>query len=99
VVLSSVKLIFIFANFKIAASATPIKELNVLKQCYNPLNVSCSASSKKNLKPMLDWMIRKVLSVQKGQRVCDKCRKIIAGLPQSFGNEAVVSPSSEYDTN
>jgi hypothetical protein len=36
VVLSSAKLIFIFAKFEMAASATSVKELNVLKQCSNP---------------------------------------------------------------
>jgi hypothetical protein len=45
-------------------------------------------------------MMKKVLSILKGQRICDKCRKTIASsLPQSFGNEAVVSSSSEYDIN
>jgi hypothetical protein len=34
---SSAKLIFIFAKFKMAASATNVKELQVLKQCCNPL--------------------------------------------------------------
>jgi hypothetical protein len=32
------KLIFILAKFKMAASATVVKELQVLKQCCNPLN-------------------------------------------------------------
>jgi hypothetical protein len=53
-VLSSAKLIFTFAKFKITES---VKELNVLKQSCNPLNVSHSASSKKHLRPVLDWMI------------------------------------------
>jgi hypothetical protein len=79
-----------------AACATSVKELNVLKQRCNPLNVSHSASSKKNLRPVLDWMIKKVPCIQKGQRICDKCRKTIADLPESFGNEAVVPSSSEY---
>jgi hypothetical protein len=91
VVLSSAKLIFIFAEFKTAASAVSVKELNVLKQCYNPLNISHSVSSKKNLRPVLDCMIKEVPSIQKGQRICDKCRKNIANLPESFGNDTVVS--------
>jgi hypothetical protein len=33
------------------------------------------------------------------KRICDKCRKTIENLPKSFGNEAVVSSSSEYDMN
>jgi hypothetical protein len=53
--------------FKMAASATSVKELNVLKQPCNPLNVSHSASSKKNL--VLDWMKKIVPSIQKGQRI------------------------------
>jgi hypothetical protein len=48
VALLSAKLISIFAKFKIAESATSVKEVNVLKQCCNPLNVSHNASSKKN---------------------------------------------------
>jgi hypothetical protein len=44
-------------------------------------------------------MIKYISSIQKGQRICDKCRKTIANLPASFGNEAVVSSSSEYDIN
>jgi hypothetical protein len=60
VVLSNAKLIFIFAKFKMAATATSVKELIVLKQCCNPLNIGHSASSKKNLRPVLDWMKKKV---------------------------------------
>jgi hypothetical protein len=88
VVLLRAKLFFIFANFKMAASATSIKELNVLKQCCNPLNVGHTASSKKYVRLVLYWAIKKVPSIQKGQRVCDKCRKTIADLPKSFGNGA-----------
>jgi hypothetical protein len=31
---------------------------------------------------MLDWMIEPVPSIQKGQRIHDKCRKTSANLPQ-----------------
>jgi hypothetical protein len=48
------ELISIFAKFKIAASATSMKELKVLQQCCNSVNVSHSASSKKDLRPVLD---------------------------------------------
>lgn len=41
----------------------------------------------------------KVPWIQKGQRIYDKCRKTIANLPKSFGNEAAVTSSSEYDIN
>jgi hypothetical protein len=44
-------------------------------------------------------MIKRVPSIHKGKRICDKCRKTIANLPRSFENEAVVSSSSEYDMN
>lgn len=43
---------------KISANATGVKELNVLR-CCNPLNVSHSANSKKNLRPAFNWMRRK----------------------------------------
>jgi hypothetical protein len=48
---------------------------------------------------VFDWIIKKVPDIQKGQRMCDKCRKTITNLPRSFGNGAVVSSSSEYDIN
>jgi hypothetical protein len=59
VVLSSTKLIFIFAKFKMTASVTSAKELNVLKQFCNPLNVRHSAHYTQNLRPVSDWMIKK----------------------------------------
>jgi hypothetical protein len=43
--------------------AASVKELNVPKQ---------SASSERNMRPVLDWMIKKVPSIQKAQRTCDK---------------------------
>jgi hypothetical protein len=78
------------------ASATGVKELNVLT-CYNPLNVSHSASSKKkkNLRPVLDWMREK--GSYYSERTKNKCRKTTANVPVSSGNEAVVSSSSKYD--
>jgi hypothetical protein len=54
--------------------------------------------SRKNLRLVLDWVIKKVPSIQKRERICDKCRKTIANLPKSLG-KAVVSSSSEYDIN
>jgi hypothetical protein len=59
VVLSNAKSIFILAKFKMAENSTSVKELNVLKQICTPLHVSHSASSKKNLRPVLDWMTQK----------------------------------------
>jgi hypothetical protein len=47
---------------KMAASATSVKELNALKQSCNPLNVSHSANSKKNL--MLDLKTKMVPSTE-----------------------------------
>lgn len=38
-----------------------------------------------------------VPNIQKGQRICDEYRKTTADWPDSFGNKAVVSSSSEYD--
>jgi hypothetical protein len=90
VVLPNAKLIFIFVKFEMAANTTSVKELNVLKQCCNPLNFSHIASSKKSLRPVLDWVMKKVSDIQKGRRICDRCRKIIANLPESFQNGADV---------
>jgi hypothetical protein len=72
------------------------RELIVLKWFCNPLNVIHIASSKKNLRPVLDWMIKTVHNVQNRQRINDKFRNTIANFLRSFGNE-VVSSSSEYD--
>jgi hypothetical protein len=44
-----------------ATDATCVKELNVLKQPYNPLNVRHNASSKKNQRPVMEWMIKGLL--------------------------------------
>jgi hypothetical protein len=97
-VLSSAKLISIFAKFKIAASSTYNKGQNILKHSCSTLKVSHSASSKKDLRPMLDYMIDKVPSIHKGQRICDKCHETTANLPKSFGNgnETIVSSSSGH---
>jgi hypothetical protein len=54
VVWSSAKLTFIFAKYKMITRNTSVKELNILKQCCNMLNISYGASSKKNLRPVLD---------------------------------------------
>jgi hypothetical protein len=42
---------------------------------------------------------KKVPSIQKGQRIHDKCGKAVANLPKSFGNNAVAFSCSEYDIN
>jgi hypothetical protein len=39
---------------------------------------------------VFDWMIKGSLYLE-SQRICDKYRIIIADLPESFGNYAVVS--------
>jgi hypothetical protein len=70
VVLSSAILMFIFAKFKMVVSATSVKEINVLKRCCNPLDVSHSATSKENLRPVLDWMIKKRLLVCRATQAC-----------------------------
>jgi hypothetical protein len=44
-------------------------------------------------------MMRKIPIVQKGQRICNKCGKIIINLPESFENKAIFSSISEYNTN
>jgi len=44
------------------------------------------------------WL-KKVPNIQIVQRISDKYKKTVAHLPKSFGDEAVVSSSSEYDAN
>jgi hypothetical protein len=77
-----------------ATSATSTKELNVVKHSCNPLNDSHNACSKKNMRPVLDWMIKMVPSIEEGQRICNKCRTTLINLLTNFGNEAAVSSSS-----
>jgi predicted transcriptional regulator len=62
--------------------STTAKGLYVLKECCNPLNVSCSASSKRNLRPVLHCTKKEVSNNQKGQKICNKCRKTTANLPK-----------------
>jgi hypothetical protein len=96
VVLSREKLIFIFAKFKMAASAPSIKELYVSKQCCDALNASHGAFKEKP-EACAGLDDKEGPSIQKRQRICDKCRKSIANLPENFGNEALVSSSSGYE--
>jgi hypothetical protein len=42
-------------------------------------------------------MIERSSNIQKGQRICNKCRKTITNLPGGFGNGADASSNSEYD--
>jgi hypothetical protein len=44
-------------------------------------------------------MIKEVPCSQKGQRIYDKCKKTIANYPESSGNEAEFSSSSEFNIN
>jgi hypothetical protein len=85
VVLSSAILMFIFAKFKMAVSATSVKEINVFKRCCNPLDVSHSATSKENLGPVLDWMIKKKApSMQKGISMRSGATQVCLLLPVLF---------------
>jgi hypothetical protein len=41
----------------------------------------------------------KVLSIQKGKRICDKGRKTVANLPEGFVNEACLFKLRMQQTN
>jgi hypothetical protein len=64
---------FYFFPFKVTASATSVKAISVLRQCYNFLNVSYSAHCKK--------CFTCVRSNQKEHRILDKCKNTGAYLP------------------
>jgi hypothetical protein len=65
----------------VAARTTSVRELDVLKWCSDHMNViSHSPSSKKNLRPVLAWMIKKGSLYSERTRISDKCRKITANL-------------------
>jgi hypothetical protein len=65
-----------------AATSTSVKELNVLKQCCNALTVSHSASAKKYLKPVLDWMIKKFLAFRKDKESVINVGKLLQICPK-----------------
>jgi hypothetical protein len=69
-----VKINFYFSPFIMTASATGVKAVNVLRQCYNSLNVSHSAHSKK--------CFTCVPGNQKEQRILDKYKRTGAYLPK-----------------
>jgi hypothetical protein len=76
------KLIFIFATFKMAASATTIKDLHILKQCYDPFSVSqCRFQEEPEICAGLHD--KNVPSIQR-LRMCYECRKTIENLPRGF---------------
>lgn len=79
-VFSSAELIFIFAKFKIAASAASVKHLKVLDHCYDPLTVSHNASSKRN-ETCVGLDDKNIPSVQKWHGVCDKCKHMRTYMP------------------
>lgn len=48
----------------------------------NPLNVSGSASSKKQPRPVYDWVIIKIPNGHKGQRISNKYREALLISPK-----------------
>jgi hypothetical protein len=74
-VLPTAKLICIFTKFKMAANATGVKVLNVLKNTV--LIILMLVTCRVPRKRVLNWVITTVPNIQKGQSICDKHRKVL----------------------
>jgi hypothetical protein len=62
----------------------------------NNVVILCVSLTVQVSRPVLYGMIERVPSIQKGQRICDTYRQIIAILPERFRNEAVAFSRTEY---
>ena len=57
--------------------------------CCNPFNKPGHYSMKKNLRPVLPWMIEVIPSVKAGGKICDGCRKELTPLTVKLDNLSV----------
>jgi len=48
--------------------------------CCNPFNKTGHSSKKKNLKPVLPWMLEKIPSIVPGAKIYDSCKKELVQL-------------------
>ena len=75
----------------------PVSWRNV---CCNPFNKPGHYSMKKNLRPVLSWMIDVLPSVKADDKVCDSCRKQLTLLivkPSSLDNTFVSTNEEPLD--
>ena len=67
------------------------------KKCCNPFNNPHHPASKKNLRPVLNWMCEKLPGLSLKQKVCDQCRKKLSTYQKESGssseNDDVVEPT------
>jgi len=57
-----------------------MEQVQWMNVCCNPFNKTGHSSKKKNLRPVLPWMLEKIPSLVPGAKVCDSCRKELAQL-------------------
>jgi len=76
------------------------RSLNFSRSCCNPFN-SHKTSCKYDLRPVLDWMLKKVPTIQKDQVICSTCRKAIAKRPENTVNdpEVTLEADSEFEAD
>ena len=55
-----------------------IKQVQWMNICYNPFNKVRHSSKKKNLQPVLPWMIEKFQFLVPEAKICDSYRKPLA---------------------
>ena len=47
----------------------------------NLINLDIYIRKKKNMRPILPWMLEKFPSLTRGGKICDSCRKQLAQIP------------------
>ena len=61
-----------------------MEQVQCMNVCCNPFNKTGHSSKKKNLRPVLPWMLEKIPSLTPGSKICDSCRKELAQLEVEF---------------
>ena len=56
-------------------------QVQLANVCCNPFNKPGHSYKKKNLRPILPWMLEKFPSLTRGGKICDSCRKQLAQIP------------------
>ena len=68
--------------------------------CCNPFNKPGHSYKKKNLRPILPWMLEKFPSLTQGGKICDRCRKQLAvesNLDESCDDDVDSSYACQQD--
>ena len=74
-----------------------MEQVQWISMCCNPLNKTGHSSKKKNLRPVLPWMLEKTPSLMPGAKICDSCRKELAQLAAE--SNRLDDPCDELDSS